>query len=441
MENVDIIIIDDDPMSGELTKDLLTDDGWKVLLIDESLKAIEEIKRIKPKLVITDIMMPGINGMEICKRIKSMAETKSIKVIILSGKSYESEKQRAFALGADYFIAKPYNVETFSKTIKEIIENNSQSKVTPPPPPSKQKESAEDPTFNPEIDEKQVRISAYGIRSLGKKIETSESKYGRQTLSVSIETKNDIIILDAGTGLYELGMDIINNKKYYKTIWLFLTHFHLDNIIGLPHFLPFLDSSYTINILGPNDPEKSLKEIIKSNLYSSFSPIPSPPKAKINLYEILEENYEISSDIKMATMYSNHPTTTMIYLFNIKGFKLAYAPDSEIWEQSTAFQDYNERLGKFTSNFDLLIHDCYYDDEDYQNYHHKGHSSISVLLRFAIRNKIKNLIPININSDYDDNRIDKMLLTGENILKTSGAATKLTILKEKESAVFNISGT
>jgi len=138
-ENFEIIIIDDDPMTGELTKEVLQDEGFNVLLIDDSMKAIENIKKFKPKLVICDIMMPGINGMEIYKRIKSDPEIKNIKFIILSGKSYESEKQKALNMGVDYFISKPYDPSKFIEIIKSILGNSK----TPPPPPSATKPSIE----------------------------------------------------------------------------------------------------------------------------------------------------------------------------------------------------------------------------------------------------------------------------------------------------------
>lgn len=436
MEDIqtDVVVIDDDPMAGELTKDLLVEEGWKVILVDDSTKALDVIKKTKPKLVISDIMMPGIDGMEICKRIKANPETKNIKVIILSGKSYEKEKQRALMLGAEYFITKPYNVESFSKLIREILEGQKTQSTFAPPPPPKKAENAHSFFEKSDLDDSTIRITIYGLRGLGTKLPETKSKYGRQTITVSIETNTDIFILDAGSGIYELGKELLTSKKFYENIWIFISHFHLDNIIGLPHFEPLLHPEFNINIVGANDPEKSLKDIIKSNLYSSFSPIQTTPKAKINLYEVKEENYELSKNVKIGTMYSNHPTTTIIYFFNIGGIKIAYAPDSEIWEEATALQDYNERLGKFAFGFDVFIHDCYYDQNDYLKNHHKGHSSINIVTKFAVRNKIKNLIPININPDYDDEKIDSMIEEAKKIIPQN--STILKMLCEKENIVI-----
>lgn len=433
-EMYEVIIVDDDPMAGELTKDLLSDEGWKVTLIDDSTKALEAIKNLKPKLVICDIMMPGIDGMELCRRIKTNPETKNIKVIILSGKSYEKEKQRALTLGAEYFITKPYDVQNLTKIVKEILTGSTTTPSAPPPPTLQKKET---PDFlKPDLSENCVKVTIYGLRGLGPTIPQTHSKYGRQTICATIETSTDIFILDAGSGIYNLGKELVSSKRFYPNIWIFLSHFHLDNIIGLPYFEPLLYPEFNINIVGANDPERSLKDVIKSTLYSSFSPIPSPPRAKISLYEVKEENYEISEDVKMGTMYSNHPTTTMIYLFNIKGIKIAYAPDSEIWEEATALQDYNERLGRFSFGFDLLIHDAYYDSSDYLTSHHKGHSSLAIVTRFALKNKIKNLIPININPDYSDERIDAMLDEASKIISSSQQPLKLLSLLEKEEIIL-----
>ena len=118
MPQPDIIVIDDDPMVGELSRDLLTDEGYSVLLVQESLQALPAIKANMPRLIVTDIMMPGISGMDICKTVKNDPGLKHIKIIVVSGKSQEAEKQRAFQFGADFYLQKPYNVETFSKTVK-----------------------------------------------------------------------------------------------------------------------------------------------------------------------------------------------------------------------------------------------------------------------------------------------------------------------------------
>jgi len=439
MANPDIIIVDDDPMVGELSRDLLTDAGWNVMLIQDSMQAISKIKEYMPKLVISDIMMPGITGMDICKQLKSDPQTKHIKVMIVSGKSYEVEKQRAFQFGADYFLQKPYNVETFSQTVKSILEGVEEN-VPPPSIPIKPniEEEEKESLQGSDLSANQIRITIYGAKAMPALLPNSASKYGVQTMCASIETSKNIFIFDAGSGIINLGQEIVTQKRYYKEIWLFLTHFHLDNIIGLPHFEPIHDSKFTINIVGPNDPEKSLKEIIRSNFYSSFSPIKSAPKAKINLYEILEDNYELMEGLKLSTMYSNHPTTTMLYFMDFKGFKLAYASDSEIWGDATALQDYDERLGKFTNGFHFFIHDSYYDDKDYEKLAKRGHSNPIIVTEFAIKNGIQNYIMFNLNPEYSDERIEQMYNSAKSIVEKENSSLKIILPLEKQQFIFNL---
>ncbi|MFA6433952.1 MAG: response regulator [Elusimicrobiales bacterium] len=122
MPQPDIVIIEDDPLVGEISCGLLTDAGYAVLLIQDSYEALSVIRTSMPKLILADIMLPGISGMDICKTVKSDPALKHIKVIVMSGKSFAVERQRALRFGADLFLLKPYDVETFLKTVKSVMD-------------------------------------------------------------------------------------------------------------------------------------------------------------------------------------------------------------------------------------------------------------------------------------------------------------------------------
>jgi ribonuclease BN (tRNA processing enzyme) len=255
-----------------------------------------------------------------------------------------------------------------------------------------------------------VRVTVWGARGLPTTLPNAPSRYGRQTSCVSVETRDHIFIFDAGTGIIPLGQEIVTRKKYYKQIWLFLTHFHLDHILGLGNFAPIHDSKFAVHIVGANDPEKSLKEMAQSALYSSFAFTTHPPVAKVDLYEVLEDNYELLPGVKVSTMYSNHPTSTLIYSLEIHGKKIVFAPDSEVWGDATAFQDYDEKFGAFAKGADLFIHDTNYNDKDYEIYKKEGHSSLSITVDFAISKvEAKELLLFHLNSDYTDEQLDQML--------------------------------
>src|SRR5438105_3539731 len=80
----EIIVVDDDPIAGTLTSEILADAGYRMLLINESTKAMAAIKANMPRLCVLDILMPGIDGITLCKMIKEDPVTKPIRIIIVS---------------------------------------------------------------------------------------------------------------------------------------------------------------------------------------------------------------------------------------------------------------------------------------------------------------------------------------------------------------------
>ena len=124
-----IMVVDDDPLIGELTTSLLRDAGYDVELINDSVKALESIKAHPPAAAVLDILMSGLDGLTLCHRIKSDPATKDVRVVIVSAKAFHADRQRALDYGAELFIEKPYDIETFAKQIGEIL-----ARQTPPPP-------------------------------------------------------------------------------------------------------------------------------------------------------------------------------------------------------------------------------------------------------------------------------------------------------------------
>jgi len=434
MPNPDIIIIDDDPMVGELSRDLLVDAGYTVTLVQDSLEAIPTIKAQMPRLIVTDIMMPGITGMDICKAVKSDPALKHMKIIVVSGKSYDVEKQRAFQFGADFFLQKPYNVDTFSSTVKSILND---SPATPAPPPSAPVAPAiiqEEIPQASDLDAGQIRVTVWGSRALPLSLPNSASRYGRQTSCVSVETRDHLFVFDAGTGIVELGREIVSKRRHYKDIWVCLTHFHLDHILGLGSFAPIYDPNFSIHLIGANDPEKSLKEVAQATFYSSYSLTKHPPKAKIDIYEILEDNYELMPGVKLSSMYANHPTSTLVYVLDMHGKKIAYAPDSEIWGDATAFQDYDEKLGGFVKGCELLMHDAAFTDADYETRKHEGHSGLSITVDFAAEKaQTGELVLFHAQAEYTDQQLDGMLEAAKARVQQKGYALKCYLPSERQT--------
>jgi len=121
MNTTDIIMVEDDPLIGEIARDILAGAGYAVRLVPDSRDAMEAIKKTLPRLVITDIMMPGINGMDLCKTIASDPALAKVKVMVMSAKSFEAEKRRAKMFGAVAFLPKPFTEKLLLEAVKELL--------------------------------------------------------------------------------------------------------------------------------------------------------------------------------------------------------------------------------------------------------------------------------------------------------------------------------
>jgi len=120
-ESKGILIVDDEPSVRKTIKKILTKEQYKVDEASNGLEAGLKIMKSKPALILLDLFMPGIDGFETCRQIKSNPETQHIKIIILSGYATRENRKKAHELGADVFIQKPVNKQELLDNIKNIF--------------------------------------------------------------------------------------------------------------------------------------------------------------------------------------------------------------------------------------------------------------------------------------------------------------------------------
>ncbi|NER47479.1 MAG: response regulator [Symploca sp. SIO1A3] len=106
-----IVIVDDNPTNLGVLFDFLHDSGFKVLVAQDGESAIQKVEYAHPDLILLDVMMPGIDGFETCRRLKAKASTKDIPVIFMTALSETVDKVKSFTLGAVDYITKPVQQE------------------------------------------------------------------------------------------------------------------------------------------------------------------------------------------------------------------------------------------------------------------------------------------------------------------------------------------
>lgn len=112
-----ILIVDDDPMNIDILMDDL-EDLYTLQSAESGEEALQKIPEFHPDLILLDIMMSGIDGYEVCRRIREDENYNSIKIILISGRAMENERQKGYAVGADDYVTKPFEVEELVEKIR-----------------------------------------------------------------------------------------------------------------------------------------------------------------------------------------------------------------------------------------------------------------------------------------------------------------------------------
>ena len=119
-----ILIVDDEAhirMLIEQTLEELEDEGLEFLTAENGEIALEIIQKQNPKLVFLDVMMPKMNGMEVCRRVKKELALNDVFIVLLTAKGQELDRQRGQEVGADVYMTKPFDPEVLLTKAKEVL--------------------------------------------------------------------------------------------------------------------------------------------------------------------------------------------------------------------------------------------------------------------------------------------------------------------------------
>lgn len=109
MDKKKVMIVDDEAHIVELVKVCLEDTDYEILEAYTGQEALQKAKEEKPDLILLDVMLPKMDGYEVCKQLKSNQETQNIPVVMLTAKGQEVDKVKGFQAGADSYMTKPFS--------------------------------------------------------------------------------------------------------------------------------------------------------------------------------------------------------------------------------------------------------------------------------------------------------------------------------------------
>lgn len=134
MPSNSVLIVDDTPVNLKLVRVLLSRQGFEVRTASTAEEALEMAPAFRPRLVLADIQLPGMDGLEMTRRLKAAPETRDTVVLALTAFAMKGDEEKAFAAGCDGYITKPIDTRTFPALIRQYLSKTND--VAPSAPPS-----------------------------------------------------------------------------------------------------------------------------------------------------------------------------------------------------------------------------------------------------------------------------------------------------------------
>jgi phosphoribosyl 1,2-cyclic phosphodiesterase len=259
-----------------------------------------------------------------------------------------------------------------------------------------------------------MKLKFYGTRGSIPVCNAGFQEFGGDTtcLQITFTDTNRIAILDAGTGIRNLGKDLraIGHKQHQ--IVIAFTHFHWDHIQGFPFFAPAYDPSQNITLLtiGRDQTITNLREIFEVQMQSQYFPVQLDQMgASFEFLQIADASRHFTATNNVETVVSalrhNHPGGAYTFRIERGGKVLVVCTDVEHDEQM------DPQLVELARGADLLVHDAQYTAEELQKHRGWGHSSFDQAMQFAEMAGVKRLAMTHHDPEHDDEfllRIEKL---------------------------------
>ena len=116
-----ILIADDEPNIVLALELLMKREGYEIRTVGDGESAVLAAKAFRPDLILLDVMMPKMDGFEVCERLRADSELKGVAIVMLTAKGREVEREKGMALGADLYITKPFSTRDVVRRVKEVL--------------------------------------------------------------------------------------------------------------------------------------------------------------------------------------------------------------------------------------------------------------------------------------------------------------------------------
>lgn len=387
-----ILIADPDEQIGKLIKKNKSAGRYIIETVRTGFECLAKLDSFQPDLVLIELMLPQIHGMEILRKIKTDPRTHQVGVILTSAHAMLPNYQTAIKLQCDYFLEKPFDATSVFSLFKLYFEG----KLHPDPFSGQESAAAEGKhCYLPKMHSPTSYIKFWGTRGSNPVSGPEYIRFGGNTSCLEIHHGNELIIVDAGTGIRPFGT--VLSKSNPKEVNLLISHTHWDHLAGFPFFAPIYDPECHINIWTPIGFEKTTRELFTEMLAYTYFPVRLDDIQATLVFKDIQEGVPFHiGNIEVNTHYAYHSGATVCFKFRMNKITFGYVTDNEFLMgyhgnphllsiKNRLLIPYNSMI-KFFKDCDFLIHEAQYTPIEYQSKVGWGHSSITnaaVLIKHA----------------------------------------------------------
>jgi phosphoribosyl 1,2-cyclic phosphodiesterase/ActR/RegA family two-component response regulator len=434
-----VVIIDDDPVIRSMYAQVLSDSGWKVAEAEDGEAGVAVASRIKPEAVVCDLLMPRMNGFQVCRALRERPDLRHTRIVVTSGRDYPSDRQMALDSGADAYLVKPIDLAEFTGLL-DGFGRASGREASPATGPAAPDGSAE-PT----------RIQFWGVRGSIPAPGRRTVETGGNTSCVCVRADGEIIVLDAGTGIRGLGQALqAEFKDQPIALTLLVSHTHWDHIQGFPFFMPAYAPRNRIRIVGYEGARAGLQGTLASQMESPYFPV-GLKQLPGNLEFIEQKDLAFSiGRVPVRAWFLNHPGICMGYRIETRCGSVVYAPDNEPFQRqrrgrapahrsadSTEFVSRQDaQLVEFFQDADVLIIDAQYDAAEYESRRGWGHGCIDDVVALGLDAGVRKLFLFHHDPDHDDEHVARRLEHARKLVKDWGGEMEVEAAREEMEVVL-----
>ncbi|MEI6873217.1 MAG: response regulator [Verrucomicrobiota bacterium] len=403
-----------------LAKTILVNRGFEVETTADGEECLSKAEGWRPDLILLDLMMPKVHGMEVLRRLKTNPKTRQIGVILCTAKRYKPDQDLALALGALDVLSKPFDKDQLVATVNRFFSGL-------PAPTTGIPAGLQREIYVPEIPADRCYCRFWGTRGSTPVPGARFARHGGNTSCVEVGCGEDRVIIDAGSGIRELGQSILALGP--RRLHILITHTHWDHIQGFPFFAPAYIPGYELFFYGATGFKKDLNQVFRGQLDSDYFPVQfDDMRAKIE-FRPLEPVLTING-FDITWEYTHHPAATVAYKFKRAGRTLAYVSDNEflygylgkphgLTPEGTEVETHRP-LVEFLTDVNVLVAEAQYLNSEYATKIGWGHSSLSNGCALASLSNIRRWIITHHDPAHDDDLLDEKLNLTREIFDSMG---------------------